>query len=80
MAAQFSRSTQRGANQYSAGLPIGAASELMNVSARSTARARELLAHADSKLVAAVESGELTVTAAAARLLRNRAASVNGDE
>lgn len=68
-----------GANQHSEGLPIGAASGLMNVSARSTARAREVLAHGDSALVVAVESGNLTVTAAAA-LARNPAAPSDNNE
>ena len=63
-----------GANQHSEGLPIGEASNLMNVSARSTARAREVLAHGNPELVAAVESGDLTVTAAA-ELARNQAAA-----
>jgi hypothetical protein len=65
-----------GANQHSQGLPIGTASELMNVSARSTARAREVLAHGDAALVAAVESGDLTVAAAAA-LARNPVAAAS---
>jgi hypothetical protein len=69
---------QRGANQYSAGLPLGAASDLMNVGARSVARAREVLVHGDPKLVKAVESGDLTVTAAVA-LSRNQAAASSDD-
>jgi hypothetical protein len=67
-----------GANQHSEGLPIGEASNLMNVSARSTARAREVLAHGNSELVAAVESGDLTVTAAAA-LARNPAMAASNN-
>jgi ParB-like chromosome segregation protein Spo0J len=63
-----------GANQHSEGLPIGEASNLMNVSARSTARAREVLAHGNPELVTAMESGDLTV-AAAAELARNQAAA-----
>jgi hypothetical protein len=69
---------QRGANQHFEGLPLGRAAELMNVGARSAARAREVLAHGDSKLVVAVESGGLTVTAAAA-LSRNQAAASSDD-
>lgn len=61
-----------GANQHSEGLPIGEASKLMNVSARSTARAREVLTHGNSELVVAVESGDLTVAAAVA-LAHNQA-------
>lgn len=65
---------QRGANQYSAGLPLGRAAKLMNVSERSAARAREVLVHGDRELVAVVESGNLTVAAAAA-LSRNQASA-----
>jgi hypothetical protein len=54
-----------GANQHSEGLPIGRASELMNVSARSAARAKEVLKSGDPTLVAAVEAGELAVSTAA---------------
>jgi ParB-like chromosome segregation protein Spo0J len=67
-----------GANQHSEGVPIGVASKLMNVSARSAARAREVLAHEDPELVAAVESGDLTVAAAAA-LARNQATAVSNN-
>ena len=67
-----------GANQHSEGLPIGAASKLMNVSARSTARAKEVLAHGDPELVAAVESGDLTVAAAAA-LAHNAATAASNN-
>jgi hypothetical protein len=54
-----------GANQHSQGMPIGRASELMNVSTRSAARAREVLKSGDPALVAAVETGELAVSTAA---------------
>ena len=67
-----------GANQHSEGVPIGAASKLMNVSARSAARAKEVLAHEDPELVAAVESGDLSVAAAAA-LARNQAAGASNN-
>jgi len=55
MAAARLADLQRGANQHSEGLPLGAASKLMNVSVRSAARAREVLLHGDSEVVAAVE-------------------------
>ena len=64
-----------GANQHSEGVPLGTASKLMNVSVRSVARAKEVLAHGGSELVAAVESGDLTVAAAAA-LAHNQATAV----
>ena len=69
---------QRGANQHSEGLPLGRAAELMNVSPRSAARARQVLLHGDSNLVKAVETGDLTVAAAAA-LSRNQAAACSDD-
>jgi hypothetical protein len=56
-----------GANQHSEGTPIGIASSLMNVSARSAARARYVLRSENPALVAAVEAGEITVSAAAER-------------
>jgi AAA domain len=67
-----------GANQHSEGLPIGEASKMMNVSSRSTARAKEVLAHGNPELVAAVESGDLTVAAAAA-LARNQATAASNN-
>jgi N6-adenosine-specific RNA methylase IME4 len=47
------------------GLPIGRASELLNVGDRSVARAREVLDHGVPELRQAVERGEVSVTAAA---------------
>jgi hypothetical protein len=53
-----------GDNQYSEGVPIGRASELLNVSSRSIARARFVLRHGTSDLIAAVDYGSITVSAA----------------
>jgi DNA modification methylase len=56
---------QLGANQHSEGLPIGRASELLNVGERTVARAREVHAHGALELVQAVERGDVKVSAAA---------------
>jgi phage N-6-adenine-methyltransferase len=54
-----------GANQHSEGLPIGRASELLNVGERSIARAREVQERGTPSLIASVEAGEVSVSAAA---------------
>ncbi len=54
-----------GANQHSQGLPIGRACQLLNVSERSVARAKEILRCGSSELVQAVESGEVSLFAGA---------------
>jgi hypothetical protein len=54
-----------GGNQHSEGTPIGAASQLLNVGKRSVQRAKQVLRYADSALVKEVESGRLSVLAAA---------------
>jgi ParB-like chromosome segregation protein Spo0J len=54
-----------GDNQHSEGLPIGRGSELLNVGERSVARAREVREHGAPELVAAVERGAVSVSAAA---------------
>jgi N6-adenosine-specific RNA methylase IME4 len=58
-------SLKLGANQHSEGLPIGRASELLNVGERSVARAREVQEHGAPELVRAVEQGNVSVSAAA---------------
>ena len=47
------------------GLPIGRASDLLNVGDRTVARAREVQEHGAPELVRAVERGEVSVSAAA---------------
>lgn len=47
------------------GLPIGRAAELLNVGERTVARAREVQEHGTPELVDAVESGRVSVSAAA---------------
>ena len=64
MAAARAANLQLGDNQYSQGLPIGRASELLNVSSRSIARARFVLRLGTPDLIAAVDSDRLTVGAA----------------
>jgi N6-adenosine-specific RNA methylase IME4 len=54
-----------GANQHSKGLPIGRASELLNVGERSAARARGVQQQGDPDLVRAVETGRVKVSVAA---------------
>ena len=54
-----------GANQHSQGLPIGRACQLLNVSERSVARAKEIIRCGTPKLVQAVESGEVSLLAGA---------------
>jgi N6-adenosine-specific RNA methylase IME4 len=54
-----------GDNQHSEGLPIGRGSKLLNVGERTVARAREVREHGAPELVAAVERGAVSVSAAA---------------
>jgi hypothetical protein len=54
-----------GDNQHSEGLPIGRASELLNVGGRSVARAKEVRDHGAPELQQAVERGGISVSAAA---------------
>ena len=54
-----------GANQYSAGLPIGRASQLLAVSERSIARAKGIVRGGVPELVRAVESGAVSLFAGA---------------
>jgi hypothetical protein len=54
-----------GANQHSQGLPIGSAAELLNIGARTVARAKEVLRCGVPELVRAVERGKISVSAAA---------------
>ncbi len=54
-----------GDNQYSEGLPIGRSSELLNVSVRTVARARDIREGGAPELVRAVEAGVISVSAAA---------------
>jgi hypothetical protein len=53
-----------GGNQHSEGLPIGRASELLNVSKRTTHRAREVLDDGGPELAEAVDRGEVAVSLA----------------
>jgi N6-adenosine-specific RNA methylase IME4 len=53
-----------GDNQHTEGLPIGRSSELLNVGERSVARAREVIDRGAPELAAAVERGQISVTAA----------------
>jgi N6-adenosine-specific RNA methylase IME4 len=54
-----------GDNQHSEGLPIGRGSELLNVSERSVARARDVRESGVPELQQAVERGDVSVSAAA---------------
>jgi hypothetical protein len=53
-----------GDNQYSEGVPIGTASQLLNVSRRSILRARKVLGFGIPELVKAVDDGKITVSVA----------------
>jgi hypothetical protein len=53
-----------GDNQYSQGVPIGTASQLLNVSRRSILRARKVLGFGIPELVKAVDDGKITVSVA----------------
>jgi ParB-like chromosome segregation protein Spo0J len=55
---------ERGANQHSEGLPVGTASEILNVGRRSVARARNVLKDAIPEVVRAVDSGQIPVVVA----------------
>lgn len=48
-----------GANQHSEGLPMGRASELLNVGERSVARAKEVSDRGAPELIEAVEIGRV---------------------
>jgi len=54
----------RGANQHSEGLPLGRASDIMNVSERSAARARKVLKNAITAVADALKNGTLPVAEA----------------
>jgi hypothetical protein len=54
-----------GDNQHAEGLPIGSASEMLNVGERTVARARAVIDHGHPELVSSVERGEVAVSAAA---------------
>jgi hypothetical protein len=56
---------KRGDNQHTEGLPIGRASELLNVGERSIARAREVLDEGAPELQQAVERNAVSISAAA---------------
>jgi hypothetical protein len=57
-----------GANQHTGGVPIGRASEILNVSKRSVARGKTVLRHGGPDLIKAVETGSKKVSAAAAEI------------
>jgi hypothetical protein len=57
---------QGGANQHSEGTSIEVASKLLNVGRASVERARQVLAKGDPSLIEEVETGQTSVTAAAA--------------
>lgn len=62
-----------GTNQHTAeGVPIGTAAEVFKVSKRSVARAKNVLRHGDQKVLAQIEAGELSVSAAANRVAEPR--------
>jgi hypothetical protein len=64
MAAARAATLQLGDNQHSKGLPIGRASDLLNVSSQSVSRAKFVLRHGTPDLIAAVDSDRVTVWAA----------------
>jgi hypothetical protein len=78
MAAARTSNLQLGANQHSKGLPIGRASDLLNVGSKSVSRARFVLRHATQDLIAAVDSGRIAVSAAE-REIKRRARQASKD-
>jgi hypothetical protein len=78
MAAARAANLQLGANQYSQGLAIGRASDLLKVSPQSVSRARFVLRHATQDLIAAVDSGRIAVSAAE-REIKRRARQASKD-
>jgi hypothetical protein len=64
MAGARAANLQLGDNQYSEGVPIGTASQLLNVSRRSILRARKVLGFGIPELVKAVDDGKITVSVA----------------
>ena len=62
---------EKGANQYTEGVSIETASKLLNVGRASINRARKVLASGDPKLVAAVEQGTVSLSAAANQVTDN---------
>jgi hypothetical protein len=65
-----------GSNQHSEGLPIGRASELLNVGERSVARARTVISHGDPNLIKAVERGDVSVARVAENIRRGHTTGV----
>ena len=64
MAGARAANLQLGDNQHSQGVPIGTASQLLNVSRRSILRARKVIAYGIPELVKAVDDGKITVSVA----------------
>jgi hypothetical protein len=67
-----------GANQNTAGTPIGAAAKLLNVGRGSIDRARVVLKSGDDEIVKAVEAGEVPVSKAAEKVKQSKTSASKG--
>lgn len=76
--AQICAVSQDEAADHVEGMPIGTASELLNVAERTTKRARKVKDEGAADLVSAVKAGEIAVSDAAAIVNEDEATHARG--